>query len=118
MGLLSDILHEQLQPEAWLTLRIGTQEGRFLGPGRVELLELIHETGSINKAAKEMKMSYKKAWEMIHEMNRQCKEPLVVSKSGGEDGGGTVVTKDGQKLICMYKEIANEIQELAKNKLR
>jgi molybdate transport system regulatory protein len=111
------VLKPHLKPEAWLTVRIGTAEGRFLGPGRVELLEHIQETGSINKAARAMKMSYKKAWEMIHEMNEQCKEPLVISKSGGEDGGGTQVTEKGLLLIREYRKLVEEIQAFAETKL-
>lgn len=115
--LFNDILKPNLNPEAWLTIRIGTADGRFLGPGRVELLERIGETGSINKAAKAMKMSYKKAWEMIREMNEQCKEPLVISKSGGEDGGGTHVTEQGLLLIKQYRTLEEEVQTFAKSKL-
>ncbi|KPM48360.1 winged helix-turn-helix domain-containing protein [Jiulongibacter sediminis] len=115
---LKEVLKPNLKPEAWLTIRIGTSEGRFLGPGRVELLERIAETGSINKAAQSMKMSYKKAWEMIHDMNEQCKEPLVISKSGGEDGGGTQVTEQGLLLIKEYKKLVEEIQSFAESKLR
>src|SRR5262245_60375754 len=62
----------------------------FFGPGRVELLQKIEKTGSINKAAKEMGMSYKKAWEMINALNIQADSPLVITQAGGEKGGGSI----------------------------
>lgn len=78
---------------------------RFFGPGRMELLEHINETGSINKAAKAMGMSYKKAWEMINQLNKQATVPLVISQSGGEQGGGSSITSEAKELISYYKEL-------------
>ncbi|MBI1837768.1 MAG: LysR family transcriptional regulator [Flavobacteriia bacterium] len=62
---------------------ICTEEGTFLGEGRIELLKKIDEFGSISKAAKAMKMSYKKAWELVNSMNEQSQEPIVTGKIGG-----------------------------------
>ncbi len=103
------MLKPGLSAEVHLTLRVMTGEGRFLGPGRIELLELVGKLGSINKAAAQMKMSYKKAWSLIHQMNEMCREPLVTSKSGGEEGGGTVLTAYGEQVIQKYRQIENEI---------
>ena len=72
---------------------------RFLGMGRVELLELIAETGSINKAAKKMGMSYKKAWQMIKMLNAHTSKPVVIAQKGGEKGGGSVLTEEAHQLI-------------------
>lgn len=76
---------------------------RFFGPGRAELLERIDETGSLSQAAKKMRMSYKKAWEMINTLNSQSVRPLVVLKTGGEKGGGSVITEDARELIACHK---------------
>lgn len=78
---------------------------RFFGPGRVELLERIDETGSINKAAKQMGMSYKKAWEMINAMNSQAAKPFVITQTGGENGGGSVITNEAKELIAYHKQL-------------
>lgn len=78
---------------------------RFFGPGRVELLERIEETGSINKAAKQMKMSYKKAWEMINDLNSRAAKPFVVTQTGGEKGGGSVVTFEAKELIAYHRQL-------------
>ena len=76
---------------------------RFFGPGRVELLEKIEETGSINKAARLMGMSYKKAWEMVNALNEQAACPFVLTQTGGEKGGGSVVTEEAKKLISYHR---------------
>jgi molybdate transport system regulatory protein len=71
----------------------------FLGPGPVELLQYIDETGSINKAAMKMKMSYKKALGLIHALNEQADSPVVLVQSGGDNGGGSVITDAAKEMI-------------------
>lgn len=79
----------------WLTL-----DGRnFLGRGRVELLQRIRETGSIAKAAKIMKMSYKAAWDAVDAMNSAWGHPLVAS-----DPAGSRLTPDAEQLIAAYQK--------------
>ena len=85
------------------TLLIECDGERFFGPGRAELLELIDSTGSISQAAKQMRMSYKKAWEMISTLNSQSVNPLVVLKTGGEKGGGSVITSEARELLKCHK---------------
>jgi molybdate transport system regulatory protein len=83
-----------------------TQPGStgYLGIGRVKLLELIREYGSINRAAKEMGMSYKRAWGLVEEMNRLAESPLVWSEKGGKSGGGTQVSELGEQCIRAFRE--------------
>jgi molybdate transport system regulatory protein len=78
---------------------------RFFGPGRVELLERIEETGSISQAAKQMRMSYKKAWEMITALNTQTERPLVHLQTGGEKGGGSTITDEARELIAFHRQL-------------
>jgi molybdate transport system regulatory protein len=85
------------------SLWIEFEEKRFFGPGRVELLERIDQTGSIRQAAKQMHMSYKKAWEMITILNTQSKRPLVILQSGGEKGGGSQITGEAKELIVFHR---------------
>lgn len=75
---------------------------RFFGPGPVELLERINGTGSINQAAKQMKMSYKKAWEIINMLNTQAARPLVVTQTGGTSGGGSIITPEAKEIIAWH----------------
>ncbi|MEW5833097.1 MAG: TOBE domain-containing protein [Campylobacterota bacterium] len=80
-----------------------TKEGQsFLGAGRIELLERIDKTGSINAAAKEMKMSYKAAWERINGMNALADQPLIERLTGGRGGGGTKLTPYARELIATF----------------
>lgn len=85
----------------WLT----KNDKSFLGSGRIELLEKIAQTGSINAAAKEMKMSYKAAWERINSMNELADEPIILRTIGGKGGGGTKLTEYAYELINTYKKL-------------
>jgi len=75
---------------------------KYFGPGPMELLENIAETGSINKAAKQMGMSYKKAWEIINRLNKNATQPLVETQAGGEKGGGSVISSEAKQLIAYH----------------
>ena len=88
---------------------IETPAGRFLGKGRVELLEHIIEHGSISKAAKAMGMTYKKSWDLINSMNSQSAKPLVLTQTGGGGGGGAVVTAEGRLAISLYKGLRQRL---------
>jgi len=72
---------------------------KVLGPGRVELMERIHASGSIRQAAIQMKMSYKQAWELIKHINSHFNEPIVISHRGGKGGGNAIITEKGLALI-------------------
>ncbi len=83
---------------------------RFFGPGPVELLELIGKTGSISKAAKEMGMSYKKAWEIVSRINGMAAEPFVVTSIGGEDGGGSTISAGAKETIAWYRSLRDRFR--------
>ncbi len=87
------------------------ERGAFIGSGRVVLLENIKKSGSISEAAKSMKMSYRQAWELIDSMNKQSQKPLVEKTSGGAGGGGTIVTKEGERVIKLFKELQNNFRK-------
>jgi molybdate transport system regulatory protein len=82
---------------------------KFFGTGRYELLQRIAETGSISQAAKDMGLSYKKAWAMVDAMNTLGKNPYVVTQKGGSKGGGTVVTDTGKKVLEAYKKLTDKL---------
>ncbi len=87
-------------------------EHKLLGKGRVELLERIKVNGSIAQAAKEMKMSYRQAWQMVKEMNERAEAPFVIKQHGGNKGGGTHLTKAGEGAIRNYHALENKIRNL------
>jgi molybdate transport system regulatory protein len=90
----------------WLTLN----GKNFMGRGRAELLRHIAETGSISKAAKAMKMSYKAAWDSVDLMNNAYGQALVVSLTGGSRGGGSQVTVEGFKLMREFEKLQGRHQ--------
>lgn len=91
-----------------------TDDKKFFGKGRIELLERIDKTGSISDAAKEMKMSYRQAWQMIQEMNKRSKISLVEKQLGGKNGGGTIVTEAGKKAIKNFHKLESKVTAFIK----
>jgi molybdate transport system regulatory protein len=87
---------------------IETDEGIIISEGRIRLLKLIEATGSLNKAAKEMNISYQKAWKLVDASNKASKKPLVATQIGGNKGGGTVITPYGKLLIESFEKINKE----------
>lgn len=84
---------------------------KFLGKGRVELLEKIKATGSISGAAAEMKMSYRQAWQMVKEMNERGTSIVVEKQLGGKSGGGATVTEAGDRAIKQFYQLQNKIKQ-------
>ena len=83
-----------------------TRKGQpYLGGGRVELLERIGETGSISEAARQLRISYKKAWEMVEAMNALAPRPLVERSTGGRRGGGTALTAHGRRAVVTFRKL-------------
>ncbi|WBX75071.1 LysR family transcriptional regulator [Tenacibaculum ovolyticum] len=77
----------------------------FLGDGRVKLLKSINSTKSLSKSAKELGISYKKAWNLIESVNNNAIEPVVIKSVGGVSGGGTKLTAYGIKMIAVFETI-------------
>jgi molybdate transport system regulatory protein len=99
--------------EVQFRLRISRGEEIAVGPGKIALLEAIIREGSINSAAKQLKMSYRRAWMLVDAMNRSMKRPVVETATGGSHGGGTIVTVDGHKVIDLYRRIERDAAAVA-----
>ncbi|WP_245534945.1 winged helix-turn-helix domain-containing protein [Thiomicrospira cyclica] len=97
-----EVLSASIRGRIWLMAPNGES---YFGKGRVVLLERIAEYGSISQAAKSMNMSYKKAWRLVDEMNQAAVEPLVVSETGGRQGGGTRITEAAERVIAQYHQL-------------
>lgn len=84
-------------------LRLVLDEGAALGPGKIDLLEAIAETGSIRAAGNRFKMSYRRAWELVAELNGMFANPLVVAETGGRGGGGASLTPLGRTVAARFR---------------
>ena len=91
-------------------LRIMWGDEVALGPGRVELMEFIRETGSLRAAAARMGISYMRAWNLVKLTNRCFSAPVVEASRGGQTGGGAKLTEAGEEAILLYRMMEEESQ--------
>ena len=90
---------------AKLSLRVDFDGADSVGPGKIRLLELLKETGSIAAAGRAMDMSYRRAWLLIDALNRAFRQPVVATKLGGNGGGGAELTEFGEELVGHYRDM-------------
>jgi molybdate transport system regulatory protein len=86
-------------------LRVTIGDDSFLGPGKVRLLELIQETGSISAAARRLDMSYRRAWLLVDSLNSAFREPVLAAAVGGRQGGGAALTPFGLEVVERYRRM-------------
>lgn len=84
-----------------------------MGPGKASLLESIAEKGSISAAAKHLKMSYRRAWLLVDTMNRCFASPLVISATGGKQGGGAHLSSLGIEVLNDYRAMEAEMMQIS-----
>ena len=84
-------------------LRILLGAAIAIGPGKADLLEAIDRCGSISAAARELGMSYRRAWQLADVMNRSFRERLVEAGTGGKRGGGAILTPFGREVLARYR---------------
>jgi molybdate transport system regulatory protein len=90
---------------ARLKVSIVSESGARIGPGKAKLLESIRDTGSISAAARDMGMSYKRAWLLLDSMNQAFTDPVVTAAPGGAGGGGASLTAFGAEVLERYRRI-------------
>jgi molybdate transport system regulatory protein len=100
-----------------LSVRIDLDTEGRIGPGKIQLLEHIREFGSISAAGRAMDMSYKRAWDLVDEINRICRQPAVERQTGGKNGGGAVLTPFGISLVARYRKIERNAASAARKEL-
>jgi molybdate transport system regulatory protein len=91
-----------------LTLRILADKHPAMGPGKAQLIERIGQTGSISAAARDMGMSYRRAWQLVEAINESFSQQVVVTATGGKRGGGASVTPFGRELIQRYRAMEDK----------
>ncbi|MBI5132632.1 MAG: winged helix-turn-helix domain-containing protein [Rhodopseudomonas palustris] len=100
-----------------LSIRIDFDPQGRIGPGKIELLEQIEACGSIAAAGRTMAMSYKRAWDLVDEVNRICGQPAVARQTGGRNGGSAALTPFGKSLVERYRMIEHAAASAAKQHL-
>ena len=81
----------------------------FLGEGRYRLLKAVERKGSINAAAKEMGVSYRKAWAQLQAMEEAAPFPLLIRTVGGKDGGSSRLTPEIKHLMGQFEQLRERI---------
>ena len=109
----NDAGNSHVAPVHKLHIRLDFGGRVALGPGKVRLMELIAENGSITAAGRAMAMSYRRAWLLAEEINAAFAEPLIVTQAGGRGGGGATLSDRGRDIIERYRRI--EATTLAAN---
>jgi molybdate transport system regulatory protein len=95
-------------PTAWVDgeLRLAGLDNRMIG-----LLRAIDQSGSLNRAAKQVGLSYKGAWQIIERANNGAPKTLVSTATGGNKGGGTCLTEAGRCLLALFTRLEQQHQQ-------
>lgn len=97
----------QVRARLWLSNGVDA----YLGRGRIDLMQAIVQTGSISAAAKTLGMSYRRAWNLVEEINAMADTPLIMSHAGGKGGGGAEVTPLGMECLSLYAQVEQQIKQ-------
>jgi molybdate transport system regulatory protein len=98
--------------------RIDFTERSSVGPGKIGLLEAIRDAGSLSQAARNIGMSYRRAWLLVESLKQSFREPVTVACKGGKGRGGMQVTEFGAALITSYRELERTFATLAERRLQ
>ncbi len=101
-----------------IRFRIDLGRDEAIGPGKIALLEQIGRGGSLSQAARELGMSYRRAWQLLDSLNHGFRERVVVTATGGRRGGGATLTAFGRELISTYRDFDAEVQVRAARHFR
>lgn len=102
---------------AKLFIRLDVAPRARIGPGKIALLEAVAATGSISAAGRALRMSYRRAWMLVEELNRLFAEPVAMTQPGGSQGGGTRLTPFGRDLVDRYRALERSVGDLAREDL-
>lgn len=100
-------------PDVSVSFRVDFSPECAVGPGKIALLEHIEATGSLSEAARSLKMSYRRAWLLLEDLNTAFQQPVARMSVGGRGGGGACLTEFGKELVAAYRSLAAHIQKRA-----
>ncbi|HEX3399610.1 MAG TPA: LysR family transcriptional regulator [Acetobacteraceae bacterium] len=101
-----------------LSIRLDLESGARIGPGKVAVLEEIARSGSISAAGRALRMSYRRTWELVEDLNRSLGTPVVATAAGGSGGGGAVLTRAGKAVVERYRAIEMDTALAARKHLQ
>ncbi len=99
----------------FLKIKIEVHDNFNIGPGKITLMESIISCGSISSAAKKMGMSYRKAWNLVKEINDASKKNIIITHTGGKGAGGAKISSDGISFIKAFRNIEKKVFKEAIN---
>ncbi len=102
----------EIRSKVWIEV----EEEPVFGRGRRFLLEAIDTHGSINRAAREIDISYRKAWSHIKAMEDRLGMRLVERRTGGKHGGGAVLTRSAREFLRKFKHLEDDLREVVDKK--
>jgi molybdate transport system regulatory protein len=105
-------------PTPVIRFRIDFTKSAFVGPGKIDLLEAIQRSGSLSQAARDLRMSYRRAWLLVDSLKTSFREPVTLANKGGKGGGGVALTTFGERLISSYRAIESDIAKVAARRLQ
>jgi molybdate transport system regulatory protein len=100
-------------PTPIVRFRIDFDRDEAIGPGKIALLERIALTGSLSQSARDLKMSYRRAWELLESVNTAFVGKAALTSRGGRGGGGAQLTQFGRELIKSYRAFERDVQARA-----
>ena len=100
-----------------LSIRVDLASGARIGPGKIAVLEEIARSGSISAAGRALRISYRRTWELVEDLNATLGAPVVQTAAGGSGGGGASLTELGQAIVTRYRAIEEDCAAAAKKHL-
>lgn len=100
-----------------LSIRIDLASGARIGPGKIAVLEEIARSGSISAAGRALRMSYRRTWQLVEDLNTSLGSPVIETAAGGSGGGGARLTQAGKALIERYRAIEMDTASAARKHL-
>jgi molybdate transport system regulatory protein len=98
-----------------VSFRVDFSPDCAVGPGKIALLEHIDSSGSLSEAARKLKMSYRRAWLLLDDLNTSFQQPVAQMSVGGRGGGGASLTPFGSELVSAYRTFEAHIRKRAQS---
>lgn len=87
------------------------------GHGLAVLLDNIRRYGSLQKAAQQFGISYRRAWQLLKQAEEHLGRPLIVRHRGGKGGGSSSLTEGGEQLLEVFTRLDASVRRFASSKL-